>query len=73
MQQEAERSRLRGAVVTSLIEKTKDTFQNQNEDPSLKFLREKLKVAMDQNNQIMIDLWQKEIDDLKITNNKSNL
>ncbi|HAV5001994.1 TPA: DEAD/DEAH box helicase [Acinetobacter baumannii] len=60
MQQEAERSRLRGAVLKALIQYTK--AQTITMDPTEVFLRQKVEEAEKSGNDFLINLFQKELD-----------
>lgn len=69
MQQEAERSRLRGAVLKALIQHTK--AQTITMDPTEVFLRQKVEEAQKSGNEALINVFQKELDDL--VNNNSQV
>ncbi|TCM67538.1 uncharacterized protein DUF1998 [Acinetobacter calcoaceticus] len=66
MQQEAERSRLRGAVLKVLIQHTK--AQTKNTDPMEAKFRQLLTEAQQSGNDTLINLFQKELDNL-VSNN----
>lgn len=64
MQQEAERSRLRGAVVKVLTKYTKDSVQAKTTDPMEVLFRKKLSEAEQEGNTALIHVFQAELDKL---------
>ena len=64
MQQEAERSRLRGAVVKVLTKYTKDSVQAKTIDPMEVLFRKKLSEAEQEGNTALIHVFQAELDKL---------
>lgn len=68
MQQEAERSRLRGAVVKVLTQYTKDSAQAKTVDPMEVLFRKKLSEAEREGNTALIHVFQSELDKLSGSN-----